>query len=347
MLFYVTTIFHLGKYTCTSCAVVLGIVIAFSLAFVAVAIFWVVGASQRSHQNVSLSTYKEALSLSHATDHLFLEDVCVSASDPPPPNPTQITIAAIECSSPNMIDTSFHFQGVLIKGQQSSPGLVNHDLAFYWNRGTVVNLVTSIPFETYEAENFTVTLFILTDENTFMRCSTDHKEPKEGFHAKWSVSPNSSECENTGNTFTCNFTYNVIQSNIHYICFIRKKAAEEHLNLYTYTLTGELKTYNISQAETPKHCDLKHSNSCCAKYGSVFKGLSQKTCIIITTDIPNEAMHPNDVGVIFTVTVLSSRRFSVVWLPTGLAVLCIITALVLTVLCVVTVYKGRNRNIRN
>ena len=335
------------------------VVVALLLALVAGTIVWAVEANRRSHRNISLSTYKEAVSLSE-TDHFFLENVCISASTSPP-NSLQVEIAAVECTQPTMTDTNFSIQGVLMKGLQRSadvasfPGLrtafvassdaqqkhlVDHNLVFYWNRGTVMKLVTpAIPFQT--CLDFDVTVFVLIEETAFIRCADEHIEPKEVFYVKWSVSPSSQQCQVANNgDVTCNFIYNVTQSSMHYICILRKEPVIPPLHTYTYNLTGELKSYNISQAR-PHTCNLSHPTSpCCAPYRSVFT----KTCIVIKTDLPVES---EDAGDIFTVTLSSKKRGIVLWLSVGLAIVCFIIALALIFICVATLDKARNVNARN
>ena len=317
------------------------VVVALLLALVAGTIVWAVEANRRSHRNISFSTYKEAVSLSE-TDHFFLENVCISASTSPP-NSLQVEIAAMECIQPTMTDTSFRIQGVLMKGLQRSSDaqqkyLVDHALVFYWHRGTVIKLVTSvIPFQVFL--DFDVTVFVLNDESAFLHCTVDHVVPNKVFFVKWSVSPSSQQCQVANNgDVTCDFIYNVTQSNMHYICILRKEPVIPPLHTYTYNLTGEVKSYDISQAQ-PQSCNLSHPNSpCCAPYGSVFT----KTCIIIQTDLPVESVYSEDLGTTFTVAVSSNRRRSVLWLSVGLAIVLIMTALVLIFLCVATLKRARN-----
>ena len=344
-----------GRCSCTSCAVLLGVVTVLLLALVGGTIFWIVEANQRSHQNITLSTYKEVIRLSRTTDRLFLETVCISASIPPPYS-TKVEIATMECSSPpSMTDKSFSFKGVLLPGLESTQQtqLVDHDLVFYWHKGTIIKLVTTQPIPIERAGE--VTVFLLTDEVSFTDCAIDHIEPREGIyveHGKWSVKPDSPQCHMSGNSgdFNCKFKYNVTRSNMYYVCFYRMETAMlPSLPIYAYELEGDLQSYDTSHFH--QGCNLSHSTdqSCCASYGRVFTGLLNETCIFIKTDLNLDlsARYSTDLGAVFTVNISSSVRFSVIWLSVGLTIVCIIVAFVLTVLCVATIDRGRNGNERH
>ena len=327
------------------------VILALALALLAGTILWAVKGNQHSDYNVTLSTYKEVLSLSAPTDHIFLENLCISAPEAPnsPPFSTQVQLVTMKCNAAIILSSSM-ITGVLLQGLQSGSQLVDHDLVFYWRKDTHIKLNTSLITLN---ESGLVTIYVLTDRRAAYLCSVDHVIPKNKFYVrKWPVKfnlGNPEQCILFHDTkdFFCEFNYEVPQSSTYFLCFYRTKYVNENPRRFTYTynMNMDLMLYNTSLADSVRVCNLNHSTaSCCASYGGKFTGLWQERCHFIKTDVSN---NDNDLGIDFTVTVSPYKRLCVTWLFLGLLILVVITAVVLSVLCVATLRKGRNENVRD
>ena len=300
-------------------------------------------ANQTSDYNVTLSTYKEVLKLSAPTDHIYQEELCISAPEAPnsPPFSTQVQLITMNCSEAQ-VNASFDIKGVLLAGLQSDPTeqLVDHDLVFYWYKGTHIKLSTSL----INFDERGVTIYILTDRKVAYLCSVDHVIPQSNFYVgKWPVNLGSEECKIYNNTtdFFCEFDYEVTRSDTYFVCFYRTKYANEDPRrlTYTYTLTSDLTLYDTSLARSVQVCDLNFSNaSCCASYG-----LRRKECHFVKADVPN---NDNDLGVEFTVTVFLHKRLHAIVIFVVLLILCVIIAIILCIFCWLTYRKVKNENAR-
>ena len=306
-----------------------------------------VNANGRNEHNITLSTYKEVLGLSATADHFFLEKLCIRAPEAPhsPPSSAQVQLATLNCNKITMTNASFVISGVLLHGLHAQQQqLVDHDLVFYWHKGTHIRLSTSL----INFDERGVTIYILTNREVADHCSARHIKPKnQSYIEMWPVNLGSEQCKifNDSTDFYCEFSYTVPQSDMHFICFYRIKYMNDDPRgvTYTYDLESNLIFYDTSLAKSVRVCDLNHSSTaCCASYGGKFTGLQHKQCHFIKTDVPN---NDNDLGIDFTVTVSSHQRLHVIVLFVGLIILCIIIAVILFILCVATLCKGKNQNV--